>query len=67
MVTQLKAFLEATQQMAAYVPYYALVASPLHALTKKDRAFPTGSKWIICKDFCALMQVNNVHRTKRIK
>ena len=50
-VTQLKAFLGATQQMAAYVPYYALVASPLHALTKKDRAFPTGSKWIPGSDY----------------
>ena len=37
--------------MAAYVPYYALVASPLHALTKKDRAFPTGSKWIPGSDY----------------
>ena len=37
--------------MAAYVPYYALVASSLHALTKKDRAFPTGSKWIPGSDY----------------
>jgi hypothetical protein len=35
-VTQLKALLGTTQQMAAYVPYYTLVASPLHALTKKE-------------------------------
>jgi hypothetical protein len=27
-ITQLKAFLGATQQMAQYVPYYALVAAP---------------------------------------
>ena len=31
-VTQLKAFLGLTQQMAYYVPYYALVATPLHRL-----------------------------------
>ena len=37
--------------MAAYVPYYALVASPLHALTKKDRAFPVGKKWIPGSDY----------------
>ena len=35
-VTQLKALLRATQQMAQYVPYYALVAAPLHKLTRKD-------------------------------
>jgi hypothetical protein len=50
-VTQLKAFLGATQQMASYVPHYALVASPLHALTKKDRAFPMGNKWIPGSDY----------------
>jgi hypothetical protein len=27
------------------------VASPLHALTKKDRAFPTRSKWIPGSDY----------------
>jgi hypothetical protein len=37
--------------MAAYVPYYALIASPLHALTKKDRAFPVGKKWIPGSDY----------------
>jgi hypothetical protein len=34
-VTQLKAFLGSTQQMVQYVPYYALIASPLHKLTRK--------------------------------
>ncbi len=43
-VTQLKALLGATQQMAQHVPYYALVAAPLHKLTQKDQAFPTGNK-----------------------
>ncbi len=32
--------------MAQYVPYYALVAAPLHKLTRKDQHFPIGSKWI---------------------
>jgi hypothetical protein len=50
-VTQLKALLGATQQMVAYVPYYALIASPLHALTKKDRAFPVGKKGISGSDY----------------
>jgi hypothetical protein len=45
-VTQLKALLGATQQMSQYVPYYALVAAPLHRLTRKDTPFPTRSKWI---------------------
>ena len=47
-VTQLKA---ATQQMAQYVPYYALVAAPLHKLTRKDQAFPSGNKWIPESDY----------------
>jgi hypothetical protein len=43
-VTHLKAFLGATQQMAYYyVPYYALVAAPLHKLTRKGEVFPSGS------------------------
>ena len=47
-ITQLKVLLGATQQMAQYVPYYALVAAPapLHKLTKKDTTFPSGNKWI---------------------
>ena len=45
-VTQLKAFLGSTQQMAYYVPYYALVAAPLHKLTRKGETFPSGTKWI---------------------
>jgi hypothetical protein len=50
-VTQLKALLGATQQMAQYIPYYALVAAPLHKLTRKDQAFPSGSKWILGSDY----------------
>jgi hypothetical protein len=45
-VTQLKAFLGSTQQMAQYVPYYALIAAPLHKLTRKGGIFSTESKWI---------------------
>jgi hypothetical protein len=50
-VTQLKAFLGSTQQMAYYVPYYALVAAPLHRLTRKGETFPSGSKWIPGSDY----------------
>ena len=50
-ITQLKALLGATQQMAQYVPYYALVAAPLHKLTRKDQSFPVGSKWIRGSDY----------------
>jgi hypothetical protein len=50
-VTQLKAFLGSTQQMAYYVPYYALVAAPLHKLTRKGEVFPSGSKWITGSDY----------------
>ncbi len=47
-ITKLKAFLGATQQMAQY---YALVAAPLHKLTRKDQHFPIGSKWIKESDY----------------
>ncbi len=50
-ITQLKALLGATQQMAQYVPYYALVAASLHKLTKKDTTFPSGNKWIKGSDY----------------
>jgi hypothetical protein len=50
-VTQLKALLGATQQMSQYVPYYALVAAPLHKLTRKDTPFPSGNKWIKGSDY----------------
>jgi hypothetical protein len=50
-VTQLKAFLGSTQQMAYYVPYYALVAAPLHKLTRKGEIFPCGTKWIAGSDY----------------
>ncbi len=45
-VTQLKAFPGSTQQMAQYVPYYALIAAPLRKLTRKGEVFPTGPNWI---------------------
>jgi hypothetical protein len=50
-VTQLKAFLGFTQQMAFYVPYYALVAAPLHKLTRKGEVLPSGSQWIPGSDY----------------
>ena len=37
--------------MAQYVPYYALVAAPLHKLTRKGEIFPSGSKWIPGSDY----------------
>ncbi len=37
--------------MAQYVPYYALIAAPLHKLTRKGEVFPTGSKWIPGSDY----------------
>ena len=43
-VTQMKAFLGATQQLAFYVPQYGIAAHPLHRLTKKDVKFPSGEK-----------------------
>ncbi len=43
-ITQFKAFLGSTQQMAQYVPYYALIAAPSHKLTRKGEFFPTGSR-----------------------
>jgi hypothetical protein len=45
-ITQLKAFLGATQQRTQYVSYYALVAALLHKLTRKDQHFPIRSKWV---------------------
>jgi hypothetical protein len=37
--------------MAQYVPYYALIAAPLHKLTRNGEVFPTGSKWIPGSDY----------------
>jgi hypothetical protein len=37
--------------MSQYVPYYALVAAPLHRLTRKDTPFPSGNKWIKGSDY----------------
>ena len=37
--------------MAYYVPYYALVAAPLHKLTRKGEVFPSGFKWIAGSDY----------------
>ena len=39
-VHQVKAFLGCCQQMAGYVKDYAILASPLHKLTKKNTIFP---------------------------
>ena len=39
-VHQVKAFLGCCQQMAGYVKEYAILASPLHKLTKKNTTFP---------------------------
>jgi hypothetical protein len=39
-VHQVKAFLGCCQQMASYVKEYAIIASPLHNLTKKATVFP---------------------------
>ena len=50
-VTQLKAFLGATQQLANYVPQYAIAAAPLHRLTRKGIIFPSGDKWIHGTDY----------------
>jgi hypothetical protein len=50
-VTQLKAFLGATQQLANYVPQYAIAAAPLHRLTRKGIVFPSGEKWIHGTDY----------------
>jgi hypothetical protein len=37
--------------MAYYVPYYALVAAPLHKLTHKGVIFPSGEKLILGSDY----------------
>ena len=50
-VTQLKAFLGATQQLANYVPQYSIAAAPLHRLTRKGIVFPSGEKWIHGTDY----------------
>jgi hypothetical protein len=39
-IHQVKAFLGCCQQMAGYVKEYAILASPLHKLTKKNTTFP---------------------------
>ncbi len=39
-IHQVKAFLGCCQQMAGYVKEYAILASPLHKLTKKNPTFP---------------------------
>jgi hypothetical protein len=50
-VTQLKAFLGATQQLASYVPQHAIAAAPLRRLAHKGIVFPTGDKWIHGTDY----------------
>ena len=39
-IHQVKAFLGCCQQMAGYVKEYAILAAPLHKLTKKATVFP---------------------------
>jgi hypothetical protein len=39
-IHQVKAFLGCCQQMAGYVKEYAILAAPLHKLTKKATTFP---------------------------
>jgi hypothetical protein len=39
-IHQVKAFLGCCQQMAGYVKEYAILAAPLHKLTKKATRFP---------------------------
>jgi hypothetical protein len=50
-VTQLKAFLGATQQLANYVLQCPIAAAPLHRLTRQGIAFPSGDKWIHGTDY----------------
>ncbi len=37
--------------MTYYVPCYALIAAPLHKLTRKGETYPSGSKWIPGSDY----------------
>ena len=48
-VHQVKAFLGCCQQMATYVKEYAIIASPLHNLTKKATIFP--KPWLEGSDY----------------
>ena len=48
-VTEVKAFLGCCGQMASYCQYYAIVAEPLHRLTRKLITFP--KPWIPGTDY----------------
>ena len=48
-IHQVKAFLGCCQQMAGYVKEYAILAAPLHKLTKKATVFP--KPWIQGSDY----------------
>ena len=48
-VTEVKAFLGCCGQMASYCQYYAIVAEPLHRLTRKQIVFP--KPWIPGTDY----------------
>ena len=48
-IHQVKAFLGCCQQMAGYVKEYAILAAPLHKLTKKATIFP--KPWIQGSDY----------------
>ena len=48
-VTEVKAFLGCCGQMANYCQYYALVAEPLHRLTRKNTIFP--KPWLPDTDY----------------
>ena len=58
-VHQVKAFLGCCQQMATYVKEYAIIASPLHNLTKKATIFP--KPWLEGSDYDT-----SFHRLKAI-
>jgi hypothetical protein len=48
-VHQVKAFLGCCQQMAGYLKEYAILAAPLHKLTKKIVTFP--KPWVQGSDY----------------
>ena len=48
-VSHLKSFLGATQQLADYCDSYAIIAAPLHFLTKKNTVFP--KPWLQGTDY----------------
>jgi hypothetical protein len=58
-IHQVKAFLGCCQQMAGYVKEYAIIAAPLHKLTKKTTVFP--KPWIQGSDYDkSFRNLNNI-------